>query len=243
MRRIEILRAVAMAGLALFFGAAPALATPANFASGLGFLEAGLEGLDGFTIGGDDTVYSAGEVGNGFAVELTGSDNICILFGDSTCLPNTITTGTVVDGPFSVIVAFEVTAVPAGITGPFTLLLSGLAPGAYSAAEVQVELDPVVPVGLDAGDIPGFAFDGSFDPFVRVYDEFEDAYYLGWTVSAGDVVAFQYDVLVDPMGRSGVPLMANATPVVIPEPGATVLMALGLVGLASVGRERRSVSD
>ena len=91
------------------------------------------------------------------------------------------------------------------VDGPFTLFLSGLADATYGASEVQVELNPVVPTGLDTSALVDFAFDGSFDPFVHVIDEAylpDDVFhYIGWEVQLGDTVSFQYDVLTGPDGR------------------------------------------
>ena len=244
MRQMNLMQSMAaLFATGLFMTAAPALATPANFAPAFGFESAGLEGLGGFAFDSTTPFLTAGETnGATLDVELSGSTNVCILFGDSTCRANTAG----ITGAYSVLVSVEVSAVNAqSIDGAFTLFLSGLT-GAYAPGEVQVELNPVVPVGLDTSAVPGFAFDGSFDTYSHlVYTSGSGSTfdYIGWNTTFGDRISFQYDVLTAPGTRGTPQLMANAT-AVVPEPGTALLMGLGLAGLASVNRgsERRRIT-
>ena len=172
----------------------------------------------------------------GLDVELTGSTDVCILFGDDTCRANTLG----ITGPYSVFVTLTVAAINTPvIDGPFTLFLSGLFGNTYSTDEVVVELNPVAPAALDTSAVPGFNWDGSFDAFTQIIDNGAPPgtyHHIGWQVMLGDSVTFQYDVLTSPNGRGTPPLTANAT-TVVPEPGTALLMGLGLIGLAS-GRAR-----
>ena len=96
--------------------------------------------------------------------------------------------------------------------------------------------------GLDTSAVPGFEFDDSFDTYSHlVYNSAYD--YIGWNTSLGDRISFQYNVLTAPGTRGTPQLMANAT-AVVPEPGAALLMGLGLAGLASVNRgsKRRRIT-
>jgi hypothetical protein len=142
-----------------------------------------------------------------------------------------------------VIVSIEVSGINTGLIGDgedFTLFLSGVT-GDYTPAEVQIELNPVV-AGLDTSAVPGFEFDDSFDTYSHlVYSSAYD--YIGWNTSLGDRISFQYNVLTAPGTRGTPQLMANAT-AVVPEPGAALLMGLGLAGLASVNRgsKRRRIT-
>ncbi|MEM9178003.1 MAG: PEP-CTERM sorting domain-containing protein [Myxococcota bacterium] len=220
----------------LILGAGPALALPANFDPVFGFEDTNLGGLPTISIGAEDPFLGAGEASGGpFDVDLTGSTDVCILFGDETCRASTLG----ITGPYSVIVSLTVSAVNSSeLTGPFTLFLSGLAGTTYAASEVAVELDPAVPAALDTTAVPGFVWNGSFTPFVRVNDTalLPDVFdYVGWTVGVGDTVTFRYDVASSPAGRGTPQLMANATNV-IPEPGTALLMGLGLAGLTIAGR-------
>lgn len=242
MRRMKTMhKAVALIATGFFLAAAPLLlattaaATPANFDSEFGFLDTGLEALPSYNMGPEDPFLGAGEVGVMADVNLTGSTDICILFGDSTC--RSTTAG--ITGPFSVIVTVQVTAINNPIIdGPFTLMLSSLMGNTYSTSEVSVELDPVAPTGLVTTAVPGFVWNGGFTPLVHVIHDAPNGQqydYIGWQVQLNDFVTFQYDVSTAPGLRVAPQLGASAT-AVVPEPGTTLLMGLGLAGLASIGR-------
>ena len=241
MRQMNLMQSMAaLFATGLFMTAAPALATPANFAQ-FGFESAGLEGLGGFNFDSTTPFLGAGEVGGSpVDVELRGSTDVCILFGDSTCRANTVG----ITGAYSVIVSIEVSDTNTELIGgaDFTLFLSGVVTGDYTPAEVQIELNPVALSDLDTSAVPGFEFDGSFDTYSHlVYSSAYD--YIGWNTRLGDRISFQYNVLTAPGTRGTPQLMANAT-AVVPEPGAALLMGLGLAGLASVNRgsKRRRIT-
>ena len=245
MRQMNLMQSMAaLFATGLFMTAAPALATPANFDPFFGFESAGLESLGGFNFDSTTPFLGAGEAGGAsLDVELRGSTDVCILFGDSTCRANTVG----ITGAYSVIVSIEVSGINTELIGDadFTLFLSGVT-GAYAPDEVQVELNPVVLVGLDTSAVPGFEFDGSFDTYSHlVYTSGSGSTYdyIGWNTNLGDRISFQYDVLTAPEERGTPQLMANAT-AVVPEPGAALLMGLGLAGLASVNRgsKRRRIT-
>ena len=245
MRQMNLMQSMAaLFATGLFMTAAPALATPANFAPLYGFESAGLEGLPSFNF--DSTSFlGAGEAGGlPVDVELRGSSDVCILFGDSTCREDTAG----ITGAYSVIVSIEVSDTNTELIGgaDFTLFLSGVVTGDYTPAEVQIELNPVVLAGLDMSAVPGFEFDGSFDTYSHlVYTSGSGSTYdyIGWNTRLGDRISFQYNVLAAPEERGTPQLMANAT-AVVPEPGAALLMGLGLAGLASVNRgsKRRRIT-
>ncbi|MHA7838180.1 MAG: PEP-CTERM sorting domain-containing protein [bacterium] len=237
-----------LAGLALLLAAGAATATPARFAeSRFGFvdIEAGLPQL---TMGEGDPFLAAGDPTSGESVdiEMIGSTNLCILAeGSSTCRASTggLTT------PYAAIMSVEINVLnPELEDGPFTLLLTGL--GAESdPTQVGIELAPVVPAGFDPSTVPGFVFDpsngvGGFDRAVEVSDlTYADRgviySYVGFTVRDGDRLTFWIDVSSAPDGQGAPQLFANATPVVVPEPGTALLMGLGLAGLGWAGRPRR----
>ena len=242
MRQMNLMQSMAaLFATGLFMTAAPALATPANFDPFYGFESAGLEGLPSFNFDSTTPFLGAGEAGGSpVDVELRGSTDVCILFGDSTCRANTVG----ITGAYSVIVSIEVSDTNTELIGgaDFTLFLSGVVTGDYTPAEVQIELNPVALSDLDTSAVPGFEFDGSFDTYSHlVYSSAYD--YIGWNTSLGDRISFQYNVLTAPGTRGTPQLMANAT-AVVPEPGAALLMGLGLAGLASVNRgsKRRRIT-
>lgn len=222
----------------LLAGPGVALALPASLdSSGFGFEPTNLGGLPSWDFDDANGGYlSAGDPGMALnAVDVTGSTNVCILFGDTTCRSSTLG----VTGPYSVIMTLTVSSVNTpSITGPFGLFLGGITQASYSLNEVQFELDPVVPASLDTSAVPGFVWNGSFTPFSRLrYTEFAPSNYdyLGWSVEVGDSVTFQYDVLTSPEGR-GTPQLTTGATAVVPEPGSALLMALGLGGLNAVSR-------
>lgn len=225
--------------------AGPGWAISASFseANGFGFEESGLP-APAITIDGSVPFLGAGDPSTPNAdVSLTGSTNVCILAsGSSTC--QATTQG--VSSPFSVLVSIQVSAVnSSALTGPFTLLLTGLntAPGApaYGLGDVQIDLDPDAISNLDTSAVANFDWDpnrgvNGFSPFAVVRDETfgpGNAYtYVGWTVNVGDVLTFKYDVLTDPAAAGTPQLTANAVPVVVvPEPAVAILLGLGLAGL------------
>ncbi len=235
-----------MAGLFLL-AVAPASATPANFASsGYGFDAVGLEGLPVGTIDDNVPFLLAGAPNPALpiAVELLGSQDICILVGSSNACQ---VDAAGVTGNFSALVSLEVNVIDPTLTGPFTLFLNSLtADPAYDLANVTIELDGFAPMGLDTSAVPVFAsrYDGAFDPFVHVEYRTTDgltvlANYVGWTVEDGDIVTFRYDVVGGSIEGFAPQLSANAAPVVVPEPGAALLMGLGLGGLALAGGRRQ----
>ena len=241
-RKLSMRRAVARIALltGLVFGAGPALALPAALdPSGFGFDDTNLGGLPSWSFDLSDGFLAVGEAGTGgLDVEVTGSTDVCILFGDETC--RATTQG--ITGPYSVLVTLSVSAVDNPlINGPFSLFLSGVmsVPGSeYDTSEVVVELNPTLPTSLDTTAVPGFVWNGGFTAFSHlVYDELDPFLYdyIGWAVNIGDSVTFRYDVLTSPDGRGTPALLANAT-TVIPEPGTALLMGLGLAGLAATGR-------
>ena len=227
----------------LILGAGPALALPANFDPIFGFDDTNLGGLPTLTIDVEDPFLGVGDATAGaFDVEVTGSTDVCILFNDETCRASTLG----VTGAYSVIMTLTVSAVDGDeIEGPFTLFLSGLAGGTYAASEVAVELNPTLPTNLDTSAVPGFVWNDSFTPFVRVNDvTFEPTVYdyVGWNVNVGDSVTFRYDVSTSPGTRAAPQLTANAT-TVVPEPGTALLMGIGLAGLAVAGGRREVRTD
>ena len=231
---------VAAIALGLLALAGPAAATSAVFSSGgWGFETTNLAGRPTIAIDGSVPFLDAGTPGSvpNLDVELVGSTDLCVLTpGSSRCRgANPAPTG-----PFSVLVSFTVNVLNEELDGPFTLMLTSLVGGlGYSPAEVAIELDPTVPAALDTSAVPGFVFDGSFDPFVRVRDDYDPpttAYdYVGWTVQQGTRVVFRYDVLTRLRGSAYPQFTANAVPRVVPEPGTALLFGLGLAGLAMAG--------
>jgi len=240
----------ALAGGLFLLVVAPASATPATFASsGFGFNAVGLEGLPLGSIDDNDPFPLAGAPNPmlPISVELLGSEDLCILVGSSNVCQ---TDAAGVTGDYSALVSVEVNVIDATLTGPFTLFLNSLmtaspAP-AYDPADVTIELDGFAPMGLDTSAVPAFAsrYDSDFDSFVHLQYLTTDglqvlANYIGWTVQDGDIVTFRYDVVGGSIGGFTPQLSANATPLVVPEPGVAVLMGLGLGGLALVGERRR----
>jgi hypothetical protein len=236
-------------GLALVVG--PAGATSARFASSrFGFVPEDLVGLQQIRLVEGDPFLDAADptapgLGPDLAVELIGSTDLCVLAqGSSTCRVNAdgITT------PYSAIMSFEVNALdPRLLNGPFTLMLTGI-DVADDPSIVRIALDPALSVGLDTSAVPGFVFDpsngvGGFDVPIAVRDEIDAAagmiyYHLGFTVQDGDRVTLRIDVDASASVQPVPQLFANATPVVVPEPGTALLMGLGLLGLSWAGRRR-----
>lgn len=233
-----------LAVMGMLAAALPAMATLASFEGSWGFDPAGLGDLPTGQYSGDLLDAGAPGTSSNLAVELSNSTDLCILAsGSSTCQATTAG----IDGAYSVLVTVGVTVLDQDIDGPFTLMLTSVAGGSgYTSSEVQVELNPTAPAGLNSVAVPGFSFGGSFDPFVRVEDVTFLASsgvtydYIGWTVTDGDSVSFRYEVLTAPDGRATPQLTANAIIAVVPEPGTALLMGLGLAGLATGGRRLRS---
>lgn len=240
--------------------AVTASAVPANFDStGIGFVPSPeISALPGFTVDLSTPLYAAGDPSGGgsFEVDFSGSaaGEVCIL---SSASPNACQADlSGVTTPYSALVTLEISAInTSGIVGPFTLALTMLDLGTgtgneYDASEVSIALDPTAPMPLDTTAVPGFDFDGTFDPFVRIQDlacsnSGGNCNYLGWTIGGGLVgesVTFRFDMSTAPNGRDSPRLLFNAIPVVVPEPGTALLMALGLAGLSAIGRDGRRAS-
>ena len=163
MGRIASIQAAAVLIVGLFLGPASAMATPANLDPTFGFLEAGLEGLNTVDMGPQDAFLGAGDVTAGsFDVDLSGSTEVCVLFGDETCRSSAVG----ISGPFSVLVTLNISAVNTPeIDGPFTLFLSGILGGGYATSEIAVELNPVVPTALNTAAVPGFVLNNGWSPW------------------------------------------------------------------------------
>jgi hypothetical protein len=243
----NFLTSCALTGILFLFAVAPASATPATYSStGFGFESVGLEALPVGSIDENDPFLLVGAPDPmlSLSVELLGSQDLCILVGTSNvCQADS----SGVTGDFSALVSIEVNVIDPTLTGPFTLFLNSLSDDpAYDLADVTIELDGFAPMGLDTSAVPLFEsrYDADFDSFVHIQDLAIDgltvlADYVGWTVEDGDIVTFRYDVTGGSIGGVAPQLTANATPVVVPEPGVAVLMGLGLGGLALAGRRRR----
>lgn len=240
---------IGVVGWALALGfalAGPAHATPASFAPGWGFNAAGLGSLSQGSIGASTPFLAAGESGAfpNLDVEFTGSTRICVLApGSSTCQA----ANPAPSGPFSVLVSLTVNVLDPSLQGPFTLMLTSLVSGVgYTPSDVAIELNPAVPANLNTSAVPGFVWNGGFSPFVRIRDLTNSPLsvydYIGWTVQDGTTVTFRYDVLTSLKGNAYPKFTANAVPVVVPEPGAALLLGLGLAGLScrANGGDKRS---
>lgn len=247
-RHAWVAAALVFVGLALVV--APAGATSARFSStGFGFVPEDLAGLQQLRMGASDPFLDAADpIAPGLgavAVELIGSTNLCVLAqGSSICQENAdgITT------PYSAIMSVEVNVLdPILLNGPFTLLLTSIGL-ADDPNVVRIALDPTLPAGFDSLAVPDFVLDpsngvGGFDVPIAVRDETFATQsviydYLGFTVQDGDRVIFQIDVDAAGSVQPTPQLLANATPVVVPEPGTALLMGLGLLGLSWAGRRR-----
>ena len=243
--------------------AGSATALPASFDPTFGFVETNLDTIAGpLTMNGESVFAQAGRAGSlpggldPAVVIGSPTDDICILAAsDNVCRPalsGVDNGGQAYDitGPFSVIVSAEIMAAdPATFGGePFSIFVSGIAPPsstteAWGIDEVQVELQPTVPPGLDTSEVPNFPFPGSFPALTHIRDttleeQFGVIYnYVAFAnVNVGDVITLRYEVTTGRGDRLFRPeLMLNATNVV-PEPGTALLMGLGLAGLAAGGR-------
>ena len=243
-------RAAVFFGLAAFFflAVAPAGASPARFTStGDGFVASDVAGLP--TIVFDDAeapFLMAGEAGvtPNLDVEFTGSGGAveCILpTGSNVCQATTFGLDST---PFSILQSWTITSVNSpAIEDQFTLFITILG-ATYQPGEVVVELNPLVPLGLDTSAVPGFVWNETFDPFVHVEDvSFQSSFgvtydFLGWTVREGDTITFRVDVLTGANGRGAPSFLVGAIPLVVPEPGTAMLFGLGLAGLVVGGRKR-----
>jgi len=233
----------AIVAVGWLLGSGSGAASPASFASGgWGFEPTGLGGLATIQIDGSSPFLTAGTPGSmpNLDVELVGSTDLCVLAaGSSVCQA----ANPALSGPFSVLVSFSVDVRNESLEGPFTLMLTSLVGGlGYAPNEVAIELDPSVPAGLDTSAVPGFVWDGDFDGFVHVRDAYAPPTlydYVGWTVQHGSRVVFRYDVLTQLRGGAYPQFSANAVPSVVPEPGAALLVGLGLAALAIGGRRAR----
>ncbi|MEZ4331137.1 MAG: PEP-CTERM sorting domain-containing protein [Myxococcota bacterium] len=224
--------------------AQPAAAASARFAAGgWGFDETTLAGLPRSTIDASTPFLTAGEAGAvaGLDVELQGSTVLCVLdaAGEACRAASPPPSGS-----FSVLVSFTVGVPEAAVSGPFTLMLTSLVAGrGYGPDDVAIPLDALAPASLDTTAVPGFDWTGELTPFVRVRDVSaapRDVYdYIGWTVEDGATVTFRYDVPAGLVGNGYPQFTANAVPLVVPEPGAALLLGLGLAGLATGTRDLR----
>ncbi len=231
----------------ILVAATPAIAVQANFDStGTGFIPSvDVMALPTATIDITTPMFGAGDTSDGgpFTVGFTGSSegSVCILASTmpGVCQANLSQVST----PYSMLVTLDISAIDVTkVDGPFTLVLSQLQfvsdnpnMDVYTSNEVSLQLNPVVPVPLNTN---GSTFDGSFDPIVRIVDQAcsnsgGDCNYLGWSVvGLGGMVTFQIDLLTAPNGRDTPTLLFNAIPVVVPEPGTALLLAMGLAGLS-----------
>lgn len=248
--RVWIVAAFVAVGLALVGG--PAGATSMRFSSSprFGFVPEDLAGLPQLRMVAGDAFLAAADpiapdLPPDLAVELTGTSNLCVLAqGSSTCRVDAAGIAT----PYSAIMSFEVNVLdPLLGSDPFTLMLTGV--GEMDDPDlIRIALDPTLPVGLNTSAVPDFVFDpsngvGGFDVPIAVRDEIDAAsgaiyYHLGFTVQDGDRVTLRIDVDAAASVQPVPQLFANATPVVVPEPGTALLMGLGLVGLSWAGRRR-----
>jgi hypothetical protein len=228
--------------IAVLASATAALASPASYTrSGWGFDAATLGGLPLDSIDASTPFLSAGESGSApnLDIEFTGSTAICVLAsGSNVCGPSNPPR----TGPFSVLVSLTLDTPANPSSDSFTLMLTSLVGRlGYGRNDVKIELSPVAPVNLDTSAVPGFVWNGGFTPFIHVRDESDGPRrvhdYIGWRVQYGSTVTFRYDV-VTRLKRNAYPqLTANAVPfVVVPEPGAVVLVGLALAGLSAGAR-------
>jgi hypothetical protein len=244
---VNFLTTCAVTGSLFLFAVTSASATSATYSdSGYGFNAEGLEALPIGSIDPNDPFLPVGAPDPmlSLSVELLGSQDLCILVGTSNvCLADT----SGVTGDYSALVSVEVNVIDPTLTGPFTLFLNSLTDDPpYDLADVTIELDGFAPMGLDTSAVPVFEsrYDADFDAFVHIQDMAMDgvrvlADYVGWTVEDGDIVTFRYDVTGGSIDGFAPQLTANATPIVVPEPGIALLMGLGLGGLSLAGPRRR----
>lgn len=224
--------------------AQPAAAVSARFAAGgWGFDETNLASLPLATIDASTPFLTAGEAGavGGLDVELLGSTVLCVLDATGQACR---AASPAPSGSLSVLVSFTVGVPDAAVSGPFTLMLTSLVAGrGYGPDDVAIPLDASAPASLDPTAVPGFVWTGQLTPFVRVRDlsaapgAVYD--YIGWTVEDGATVTFRYDLPNGLVGNGYPQLTANAVPLVVPEPGVALLLALGLAGLATGARDGR----
>lgn len=235
---------IALAIAGLLVGASQAMAAQARFAAGFGLDPAGLGGLPVATIDASTPFLTAGEVGSApnLDIELSGSTALCVLSSSGNACR---AANPPLSGALSVLVSFTVHVNDPSIQGPFTLLLSSLVGGlGYAPADVAIELSPTAPASLDTSAVPGFVWSGAFDAFVRVRDQSASPTvydYIGWTVQEGSRVTFRYELPSGLKGGAYPAFTANAVPLVVPEPGAALLLGLGLAGLAAAGHRARGV--
>jgi len=225
--------------IAALLAAAPAAATPAILDPIFGFEENSLEGLPIGVMDERDNFLSAEEAGGVPPIDivLLGTTDLCIFTASSpTCQADTGG----ITGAYSALVTFTVSAINTpDVSGPFTLFLSGLAPGEYTNQEVTIELNPTIPDGLDTSGIPGFGFELMGHIVDETFAPAPAYHYVGWRAQLGDTISFRYDVSTAPGSRGTPSLMANAIarPIVpVPEPGTGLLVGLGLAALGVRGR-------
>ena len=240
LRRVSSLAAVLFGTIALL-AVLPSSTLAASFATDFGFDPSTLDPVD-LMLDSSTELLDANDLaapGN-TDVQIDGSLDLCILLTPSTTCESSTFVGE--PAPVSFIVKLTVAKIndAALASGPFTLILRDLnpAPG-YPRSNVTVDDSYAAIPGFDPN---GFDFDpmngiNGFDPFQVIEHEVAPGdirYYLGWTVMLNDTVTFKFDLEKGSTQANLPGFLFSAVPV--PEPGTTLLIGLGLVGLCVAGR-------